>query len=221
MAQTARVLVVTPTYNEVGEPRTGHRRRCSRGRPRHPCSSSTTPAPTAPATSPTGSPPAEPRVTRAAPRGASDGLGRAYVAGFAGARRTRLRRRRRDGCRRLAPGGRPARDRSPAARRTHGLVDRLPLDAGRPVVDWPAPPRVAEPRAPTATRASCSGMPVRDVTAGYRAFRARHLHAHPPRALESRGYCFQIDMTLRSSTPGWRIVEVPITFTERWPGDPR
>src|SRR5690606_10137478 len=36
--------------------------------------------------------------------------------------------------------------------------------------------------------------------------------------VDSRGYCFQIDLTIRTHDAGWRIREVPITFTERRAG---
>jgi len=34
-------------------------------------------------------------------------------------------------------------------------------------------------------------------------------------AVDSKGYCFQIDLTWRAINSGFRVVEVPITFTER------
>ena len=61
-------------------------------------------------------------------------------------------------------------------------------------------------------------LPVRDVTAGYRVWRMDALRDIPLAELESRGYCFQIDMTRRAVASGWGVVEVPITFTERRAG---
>ena len=61
-------------------------------------------------------------------------------------------------------------------------------------------------------------LPVRDVTAGYRAWRIETLRDIPLHELESRGYCFQIDMTRRTVAAGWGIAEVPIVFTERRAG---
>lgn len=61
-------------------------------------------------------------------------------------------------------------------------------------------------------------LPIRDVTAGYRAYRADVLACLPLDEIDSRGYCFQIDMTLRTLDSGWRVVERPIEFRERTAG---
>jgi dolichol-phosphate mannosyltransferase len=62
------------------------------------------------------------------------------------------------------------------------------------------------------------GIPLHDATAGYRAFRAATLAKIGLEEVDSRGYCFQIDLTIRTHDAGWRIREVPITFTERRAG---
>jgi dolichol-phosphate mannosyltransferase len=59
------------------------------------------------------------------------------------------------------------------------------------------------------------GMPVRDATAGFKAFRRRALEEIGAVYSESNGYCFQIENTWRASRLGLRITEVPITFTDR------
>lgn len=59
------------------------------------------------------------------------------------------------------------------------------------------------------------GLPVRDITAGFRVFRRTTLEALDLSAVESVGYGFQVDMTFRVARLGLRIVEVPITFVER------
>ena len=59
------------------------------------------------------------------------------------------------------------------------------------------------------------GIPVRDVTAGYRLFRATTLRSIDLSDVESVGYCFQTDLTLRTVRAGLRVVEVPIEFLER------
>lgn len=56
---------------------------------------------------------------------------------------------------------------------------------------------------------------VNDATGGYRAYRATTLATIGLNEVESQGYCFQIDLTLRTKEAGLRIAEVPITFTER------
>ena len=62
------------------------------------------------------------------------------------------------------------------------------------------------------------GVGIKDITAGYRAYRADALAELDLDAIESKGYCFQIDMTWRLLNNGRRVVEVPITFTERTVG---
>lgn len=58
-----------------------------------------------------------------------------------------------------------------------------------------------------------------DATAGFRVYRSDFLSRLALEDLDSRGYCFQIDMTRRAVRAGGKIVEVPITFQERAAGD--
>ncbi len=59
------------------------------------------------------------------------------------------------------------------------------------------------------------GLPYRDVTGGYRVFRARALRAIDYATIQSQGYCFQIEMAWRAHEARLRIIEVPIQFAER------
>lgn len=59
------------------------------------------------------------------------------------------------------------------------------------------------------------GVDIHDITAGYRAYRREVLEKIDLSAVDSKGYCFQIDLTWRSINNGFAVVEVPITFTER------
>ena len=59
------------------------------------------------------------------------------------------------------------------------------------------------------------GVPVRDITGGYRAFRRQVLEELDLDTVSSQGYCFQVDMAWRAVKAGFRVREVPITFTER------
>ena len=59
------------------------------------------------------------------------------------------------------------------------------------------------------------GIRVADTTGGFRAFRASALRRIDLDAVESRGYCFQVDLLWRALQAGLRVVETPITFTER------
>jgi dolichol-phosphate mannosyltransferase len=60
-----------------------------------------------------------------------------------------------------------------------------------------------------------TGMPFSDPTGGYKCFRRRALEAVNLDEVHSNGYSFQIEMTHRLWRRGMKIVEVPITFTER------
>lgn len=62
------------------------------------------------------------------------------------------------------------------------------------------------------------GWPVRDATAGFRAYRTSFLEGLDLPSVHSEGYGFQIEMTRRVFRSGGRIVEVPITFVERVAG---
>ncbi|MFC5994686.1 polyprenol monophosphomannose synthase [Pseudonocardia hispaniensis] len=62
------------------------------------------------------------------------------------------------------------------------------------------------------------GVPIRDITAGYRAFRRQVLAELDLDEVASQGYCFQIDVAWRATRAGFRVREVPITFTERQRG---
>ena len=59
------------------------------------------------------------------------------------------------------------------------------------------------------------GIPLRDATGGYRAYRAKVLRSFDLSTVRSQGYCFQVDLALRSWQRGFKIVEVPISFVER------
>jgi dolichol-phosphate mannosyltransferase len=85
---------------------------------------------------------------------------------------------------------------------------------GGKVVNWPKT-REALSRAANIYTRVMLGLGVRDATAGFRAYRAATLRTISLDQVESTGYCFQIDLTLRVADAGLRIVEVPITFVER------
>jgi dolichol-phosphate mannosyltransferase len=59
------------------------------------------------------------------------------------------------------------------------------------------------------------GLPVRDVTAGFRAYRATALEKIDLDAVKADGYGFQIEMAYAVKRTGGRIVEVPISFRDR------
>jgi dolichol-phosphate mannosyltransferase len=59
------------------------------------------------------------------------------------------------------------------------------------------------------------GVEVRDLTGGFKCFRRGVLEALPLERVAGAGYVFQVEMTYRALLAGFRVVEVPITFTER------
>ncbi|HEX6366386.1 MAG TPA: polyprenol monophosphomannose synthase [Agromyces sp.] len=59
------------------------------------------------------------------------------------------------------------------------------------------------------------GLPTRDATAGYRAFRADALRQLDLSDVHTRGYGFQVDMLWHAHDAGLEIAEVPVTFVER------
>jgi dolichol-phosphate mannosyltransferase len=88
---------------------------------------------------------------------------------------------------------------------------------GGSVVDWPAS-RMLLSRAGNAYARLLLGVPVRDATGGYRAYRRAVLEAVALDDVASQGYCFQVDLVWRAWRAGFRVVEVPIRFTERVAG---
>jgi dolichol-phosphate mannosyltransferase len=59
------------------------------------------------------------------------------------------------------------------------------------------------------------GVPVRDLTGGFKCYRRRVLETLDLEAIDSRGYAFQIETTYRALRAGFRVVEVPIAFVDR------
>jgi dolichol-phosphate mannosyltransferase len=59
------------------------------------------------------------------------------------------------------------------------------------------------------------GVPIHDLTGGFKCFRRRVLEAIDLDAVAAQGYGFQIEMTYRALKLGFRVVEVPIVFVDR------
>jgi len=58
-------------------------------------------------------------------------------------------------------------------------------------------------------------MPIKDLTGGFKAWRKEALIAVDLSSIASEGYAFQIETTYRAAQKGLRIVQIPITFTDR------
>ena len=89
---------------------------------------------------------------------------------------------------------------------------------GLRVLNWPLSRLVLSYGAGVYTRA-ITRLPIKDVTAGFKCFRRGVLEAIDFAEVKSNGYSFQIEMNYRAWKKGFRIVEVPIVFTERTEGE--
>jgi len=85
------------------------------------------------------------------------------------------------------------------------------------VVNWPLKRLMLSRSAGVYVR-TITGMPFSDPTGGYKCFRRRALEAINLDTVHSNGYSFQIEMTHRLWREGFKIVEVPIVFTDRIEG---
>lgn len=89
---------------------------------------------------------------------------------------------------------------------------------GGSVVNWPKSREFISRGGSLWTRLML-GIPVKDATGGFNAYRAETLRGIGLDEVASAGYCFQIDMVWRALKAGYRVVEVPIEFVEREFGD--
>ncbi|POM22641.1 Undecaprenyl-phosphate mannosyltransferase [Actinomadura rubteroloni] len=145
-------------------------------------------------------------------RTAKDGLGAAYIAGFGWAAEHGY-----DVMVEMDADGSHQPEELPrllGALRDADLVIGSRWVPGGKVVNWPRRREVLSRGANVYARLVLS-VPVHDATGGFRAFRAATLDKIGLEGVASRGYCFQIDLALRTLRQGLRVVEVPITFHER------
>ncbi|MEO6116441.1 MAG: polyprenol monophosphomannose synthase [Pseudolysinimonas sp.] len=101
-----------------------------------------------------------------------------------------------------------------AALPDHDLVVGSRWVRGGRIVNWPLSRRILS-RGGSFYARTLLRLRERDVTGGYRVFRADALRAIGLGRVDSLGYCFQIEMLWRAERAGLRVVEVPITFVER------
>jgi dolichol-phosphate mannosyltransferase len=145
-------------------------------------------------------------------RTAKQGLGAAYIAGFAWAREHGY-----DVVVEMDADGSHAPEQLP---RLLAGLDQADVVLGSrwvrggEVVNWPKSRELLSRGGNAYTRALL-GLPLRDATGGYRAYRRHVLDALPLDRVHSQGYCFQVDLAWQAWTAGYRVVEVPITFVER------
>jgi dolichol-phosphate mannosyltransferase len=86
------------------------------------------------------------------------------------------------------------------------------------VVNWPLQRKILSQGGNIYTRLML-GIPVKDATGGFRAYRMTALDQIDLSKVQSQGYCFQVDMAWRAVQAGLTVVEVPITFIEREIGE--
>ncbi len=89
---------------------------------------------------------------------------------------------------------------------------------GGSVVNWPKSREILSRGGNWYTRRALK-IPLMDATGGYRAFRASTLRALDLDGVGSAGYIFQVDLAHRALARGLRVREVPIQFVEREIGD--
>lgn len=85
------------------------------------------------------------------------------------------------------------------------------------VINWPIRRLLLSYFANLYTRI-ITGMPVKDGTGGFKCFRRIVLESIDLNAIHSNGYSFQIEMNYKAWKKGFRLLEVPITFTDRVQG---
>jgi dolichol-phosphate mannosyltransferase len=88
---------------------------------------------------------------------------------------------------------------------------------GGGVEDW-GPLRRFISRGGSAYARTALGLPIRDLTGGFKCFRREVLEAINLDTIEARGYAFQVETTYRAIRAGFRVVEVPIVFRDRREG---
>ncbi|RNI24959.1 polyprenol monophosphomannose synthase [Flexivirga caeni] len=145
-------------------------------------------------------------------RARKEGLGKAYLAGFAWGLE-----RGYDALVEIDADGSHPPERLPvmlaAAADADVVIGSRWVRGGR-IVNWPLH-RKALSIGGNVYIKTLLGMPVNDATAGFRVYRADALRTIGLVGVDSYGYCFQADLTWRADRAGLRIVEVPITFVER------
>jgi dolichol-phosphate mannosyltransferase len=153
----------------------------------------------------------EPRV-RVLHRGRKEGLGRAYLAGFAQALAAGYGRiLEMDADFSHDPARLPA---LLAASRDADLVLGSRYVDGGGTVNWGFGRRLLS-RGGSFYARTILGLPVRDLTGGFKCFRREVLEAIDLPSVRSSGYAFQIELTYRAVKRGFRVREVPITFVDR------
>jgi dolichol-phosphate mannosyltransferase len=150
-------------------------------------------------------------------REAKDGLGRAYLAGFAwGLERGYELLFEMDADISHPPDALPG---FIEAARDYDVVIGSRYVGGRVnVLNWPMSRLFLSVFGSWYAR-TITGLPVRDATGGFNCWHRRVLDAVELGRVRSNGYSFQIELKFRAWAKGFSLIEIPILFTERDSGD--
>ena len=99
----------------------------------------------------------------------------------------------------------------------HDLVLGSRYINGVRVLNWPMRRLLLSFFASIYTRI-ITGMPINDATGGFKCFRRKVLESIDLDKIKSNGYSFQIEMTFKAFTRGFKIKEIPIVFADRVKG---
>ncbi len=148
-------------------------------------------------------------------RAAKEGLGKAYLAGFAwGLERGYDRLLEMDADFSHDPKFLPQ---LLAATDEADLVIGSRYKSGVNVINWPMSRLLLSYGANIYVR-WVTGLPLTDATGGFKCFRREVLAALPLDRVRSNGYAFQIEMSFRAWRKKFRLTEIPIVFTDRVEG---
>lgn len=143
-------------------------------------------------------------------RRAKEGLGRAYAQGYQHALE--------QGYERIvqmdADGSHQASDLGKMLAENSDLVIGSRWVSGGEVLNWPSH-RLWISKAGNAYARFAIGSRIRDVTAGFRVYKAELISKFPLEKIQAQGYGFQVEMTRYAMAASASISEVPITFIER------
>ncbi|MDH3208089.1 MAG: polyprenol monophosphomannose synthase [Gemmatimonadota bacterium] len=150
-------------------------------------------------------------------RDAKDGLGKAYLAGFAwGLERDYDLLFEMDADISHPPDALPRM--IDMAGQYHVVVGSRYVDGRVTVSNWPMSRLLVSYFGSWYARA-ITRIPVRDATGGFNCWRKEVLQNVGMDRIRSNGYSFQIELKLRAFRAGFSIVEIPILFTERDTGE--
>lgn len=99
----------------------------------------------------------------------------------------------------------------------HDLVIGSRYISGVNVINWPMSRLLLSYFANAYTRI-ITGLPLRDATGGFKCFRRQVLETIDLDAVQSSGYSFQIEISLRAWKKGFKLKEIPIIFVDRIAG---